>query len=84
MIFLNLYTWVQISIKFGITNTLLHKFFQTDMIFFDQFKMPTINLTFCLHSTGTFDICMTKFDAEILFLINGKFPDVDDAFAPAR
>ena len=32
----------QISIKFWITNTLLHKFFQTDMIFFDQFKVPTI------------------------------------------
>ena len=32
----------QISIKFLITNTLLHKFFQTDMIFFDQFKVPTI------------------------------------------
>ena len=25
-----------------IPNTLLHKFFQTDMIFFDQFKVPTI------------------------------------------
>ena len=32
----------KISIKFWITNTLLHKFFQTDMIFFDQFKVPTI------------------------------------------
>ena len=32
----------QISIKFWITNTLLHKFFQTDMIFFDQFKVPMI------------------------------------------
>ena len=32
----------KISIKFGITNTLLHKFFQTDMIFFDQFKVPTV------------------------------------------
>ena len=32
----------QISIEFWITNNLLHKFFQTDMIFFDQFKMPTI------------------------------------------
>ena len=31
-----------ISIKFWITNTLLHKFFQNDMIFFDQFKVPTI------------------------------------------
>ena len=32
----------QISIKFLITNTLLHKFFQTDMILFDQFEVPTI------------------------------------------
>ena len=32
----------QISIKLLITNTLLHKFFQTDVIFFDQFKVPTI------------------------------------------
>ena len=34
----------QISIKFCITNTLLHKFFQTDMIFFDQFKVTTIKI----------------------------------------
>ena len=32
----------QISIKFWITNTLLHKFFQTDRIFFDQFKVPMV------------------------------------------
>ena len=32
----------QISIEFWITNTLFHKFFQTDMIFCDQFKVPTI------------------------------------------
>ena len=34
----------QISIKFWNTNTLLHKvfFFQTDMIFFDQFNVPMI------------------------------------------
>ena len=32
----------RISIEFWITNTLLHKFFQTDMIFFDQPKVPTI------------------------------------------
>ena len=37
----------QISIEFRITNTLLHKFFQTDMIFFDQFKMPTIKFGKC-------------------------------------
>ena len=37
----------QISIKFWITNTLLHKFFQTDMIFFDQFKVPTIKFGKC-------------------------------------
>ena len=39
MIFLNIYTK---SIKFWIRNTLLHNFFQTDMVFFDQFKVPTI------------------------------------------
>ena len=44
MIFLNLY---QISIEFWITNTLLHKFFHTDMIFFDQFKVPTIKFGKC-------------------------------------
>ena len=37
----------QISIEFWITNTLLHKFFQTDMIFFDQFKVPTIKFGKC-------------------------------------
>ena len=36
-----------ISIKFWITNTLLHKFFLTDMIFFDQFKVPTIKFGKC-------------------------------------
>ena len=45
MIYLNLCT--KISIKFWITNTLLHKFFQTDMIFFDQFKVPTIKFGKC-------------------------------------
>ena len=44
MIFLNLYTNLH---KFGITNTLLHNFFQTDMIFFDQFKMSTIKFGKC-------------------------------------
>ena len=37
----------QISIKFWITNTLLHKFFQTDMIFFNQLKVPTIKFGKC-------------------------------------
>ena len=37
----------QISIKLWITNTLLHKFFQTDMIIFDQFKVPTIKFGKC-------------------------------------
>ena len=45
MIFLNLI--YKISNKFWITNTLLHKFFQTDMIFFDQFKVPTIKIGKC-------------------------------------
>ena len=37
----------QKSIKFWITNTLLHDFFQTDMIFFDQFKVSTIKFGKC-------------------------------------
>ena len=37
----------QISIEFWITNTLLHKFLQTDMIFFDQFKVSTIQFGKC-------------------------------------
>ena len=37
----------QISIKFWITNALLHKFFQTDMIFFNQLKVPTIKFGKC-------------------------------------
>ena len=40
----------QISIEFWITNTLLHKFFQTDMIFLDQFKVPTIKIENALRS----------------------------------
>ena len=38
--------YIQISIELWITNTLLHKFFQTD-IFFDQFKVPTIEFGKC-------------------------------------
>ena len=45
MIFFNLYA--KSLKKFWITNTLLHKFFQTDMIFFDQFKVPTIKFGKC-------------------------------------
>ena len=45
MIFLNLYT--KSPLNFWITNTLLHEFFQTDMIFFDQFKVPTIKFGKC-------------------------------------
>ena len=37
----------QISIKSWITNTLLHKVFQTDMIFFDQFNVPSIKFGKC-------------------------------------
>ena len=37
----------QTSIEFWITNTLLYKFFQTDMKFFNQFKMPTIKFRKC-------------------------------------
>ena len=37
----------QISVEFWITNTLLHKFFLTDMIFIDQFKVPTIKFRKC-------------------------------------
>ena len=34
----------QISIEFWIKNTSLQKIFQTDMTFFDQFKVPTIEI----------------------------------------
>ena len=37
----------QISIEFWIRNTLLQKFLQTDMIFFDQFKVPTVKFGNC-------------------------------------
>ena len=36
----------QISIEFWIRNTLLQKF-QTEVIFFDQFKVPTIKFGKC-------------------------------------
>ena len=52
----------QISIKFWSTNTVLNKIFQTDRIFFDQFKGPTIKFG--------------KFFAEFMIpiaLLNGKF-----------
>ena len=32
----------RISIEFWIKDTILQKFLQTDMIFFDQFKVPTV------------------------------------------
>ena len=37
----------QIAIEFWITNTLLHKFYETDMIFFYLFKVPTIKFGNC-------------------------------------
>ena len=37
----------QISVEFWSTNTLLNKFCLTDMIFFDQFKEPTIKFGKC-------------------------------------
>ena len=48
----------QFSIEFWITNTLLHNFFQTDMIFFDQFQVPTIK----------FGKCFAEFMIPIAFL----------------
>ena len=45
MIFLNLYTKSQKNS--GLQILLLHKFFLTDMIFFDQFKVPTIKFGKC-------------------------------------
>ena len=41
-------------------NYLLHKFFQTDMIFFDQFKVPTIK----------FGKCFAEFMIQIALLKN--------------
>ena len=40
----------QISIEFWIRNTLLQKFLQTDMIFFDQLNMPTLKFINALQS----------------------------------
>ena len=37
----------QVSIEFWIRNTLLQKLLQIDMIFFDQFKVPTIEFEKC-------------------------------------
>ena len=39
----------QISIEFWITDTLLYKFFQTDILFFDQFKGSTIKFGKCFE-----------------------------------
>ena len=38
----------QISIEFWIRNTLLQKFLQTDMVFFDQFIVPPIKFGECI------------------------------------
>ena len=56
MMFLNLYT--KISIEFWIRNTLLQKLPQTDMIFFDQLKVPAIK----------FGKCFADFMIQIAFL----------------
>ena len=45
IIILNLY--YQISIQFWIRNTLLQRFLQTDMVFFDQFNVPTVKFGKC-------------------------------------
>ena len=51
----------QISIEFWTTNTLLHKFFQTDMIFFDQFNVPSIKIRkYLSFKTVVFSICEPK------------------------
>ena len=50
----------QISIELGIKNTLLHKYFQTDMILFDQFKMSTIKLENALRSFMMIPIALLK------------------------
>ena len=44
MLFKSIY---QISIEFRIRNTLLQKFLQADMIFFDQFIVPMIECGKC-------------------------------------
>ena len=45
MVFLNLY--YQISVEFWMRNTLLQKFLQTDIIYFDQFEVPTVKFEKC-------------------------------------
>ena len=37
----------QISIEFWIRNTLMQKFFQTDIIVFDKFKVPPVKFGKC-------------------------------------
>ena len=45
MIFLTLYTCTESPYNYGLQITLLQKFFfQTDIIFFDQFKVHTIKI----------------------------------------
>ena len=53
----------QIFIKFWITNTLLHKFFQTNMIFFDQYKVPTIKFGKCVAEFMIPIALLKKFDS---------------------
>ena len=60
----------QISIEFWITNTLLLKFFQTDMILFDQFrKVPTIKFGKCFAEFIIPIALLKKFDSQTFFMI---------------
>ena len=52
-----------IFLEFWITNTLLHKFFQTNMIFFDQFKVPTIKFGKCFEEFMIPISLLKKFDS---------------------
>ena len=58
----------QISIQFWITNALLHKFFQTDMIFFDQFKVPTIKFGKCFAEFMIPIALLKKFGGQVVSL----------------
>ena len=57
----------QISIEFWIRSTLLQKFLQTDMIFFDQFKVPTVKFGKCCAEVMIPIALLKEFIAKNLF-----------------
>ena len=64
----------KISIEFWIRNTLLHKFFQADMIFFDQFKVPTIKFGKCFAEFMIQIALLKKLIRKVLQLLKSFTP----------